>query len=197
MCLLLVGVLFIIYEVIIGVLIIIVIKYMFFINSIGYFLMNERFLLLFLKLLRVEVVSNDKECLMIEEVFDWLCYLMKNVLVMGYIVGYELIGKNFNYLGYGIIYLGVKVKCDLYLIIVVDLIIFLIGMILFILGYGYGVVVDKGGVIKGNYFDLYFEIVFDVYNIWGKKELNVYVVKLGDGCLIEEELMMLNEKKLM
>jgi hypothetical protein len=36
-----------------------------------------------------------------------------------------------------------------------------------------------------------------VYNIWGKKELNVYVVKSGDGRLTEEELTMLNEKKSM
>jgi hypothetical protein len=85
----------------------------------------------------------------------------------------------------------------LYSTIAADLTIFPIGTILFIPGYGYGVVADKGGAIKGNHLDLYFETVSDVYNIWGKKELNVYVVKSGDGRLTEEELTMLNEKKSM
>ncbi len=197
MCLLLVGALFTTYEAITGVPINTVIKYMPFINSTGHPLMNERLLPSFLKPLRAEAASNDRERLTIEEAFDWSRYPTKNVLATGYTAGYESTGKNPNHPGYGITYSGVKVKRDLYSTIAADLTIFPIGTILFIPGYGYGVVADKGGAIKGNHLDLYFETVSDVYNIWGKKELNVYVVKSGDGRLTEEELTMLNEKKSM
>lgn len=104
-------------------------------------------------------------------------------------------GKNFGDLLYGFIYLGVKVKWDLYFMVVVDLFVFLIGMILFILNYGFGVVVDIGLVIKGNCFDLYFEIVKDVYNEWGKKIFDVYVIKKGMGKVIEDEFEKFNEIK--
>ena len=56
---------------------------------------------------------------------------------------------------------------------------------------------DKGGAIKGNKIDLYFETVEDVYNEWGKKTVEVYVVKMGDGSLTDEELQAMNEDESM
>jgi hypothetical protein len=91
----------------------------------------------------------------------------------------------------------VRVKRDLYSTIAADLNIFPIGTILFIPGYGYGVVADKGGAIKGNRLDLYYDTVEDVYKYWGKKKVQVYIVKKGDGKLSEEELKRLNEDETM
>ncbi|HGK1823529.1 TPA: 3D domain-containing protein, partial [Streptococcus pneumoniae] len=81
--------------------------------------------------------------------------------------------------------------------IAADLRVFPIGTILFIPGYGYGVVADKGGAIKGNRLDLYYDTVKDVYSQWGKKKVNVYIVKLGNGKFSEEELTMLNQDETM
>jgi hypothetical protein len=75
--------------------------------------------------------------------------------------------------------------------------VFPIGTVLFIPGYGYGVVADKGGAIKGDRLDLYYETVNDVYESWGKRTLDVYIVKRGNGKLTEEELTLLNENKSM
>ena len=71
------------------------------------------------------------------------------------------------------------VKRDLYSTVAADLNVFPIGTILFIPGYGYGVVADKGGAIKGNRVDLFFNTVDDVYDQWGKKEIDVYVIEEG------------------
>src|SRR5690606_22559010 len=100
--------------------------------------------------------------------------------------GYESTGKHPGHPEFGITYSGVRVKRDLYSTVAADLDIFPIGTILFIPGYGYGVVADKGGAIKGNRLDLYFETVDDVYKNWGKKKVEVYIVKKGDGTLTEE-----------
>lgn len=98
---------------------------------------------------------------------------------------------------YGITYSGVKVKRDLYSTIAADLSVFPIGTILFIPGYGFGVVADKGDAIKGDRLDLYYETVQDVYRQWGKKKLDVYVIQKGNGTLTEEQLRALNEEKSM
>lgn len=45
--------------------------------------------------------------------------------------------------------------------------------------------------------DLYYETVDDVYNNWGKKTLDVYIVEMGDGTLTEEDLRLLNENEAM
>ena len=82
-------------------------------------------------------------------------------------------------------YSGVKVKRDLYSTIAADLNVFPLGTILFVPGYGYGVVADTGSAIKGNRLDLYYETVQDVYNQWGKKTVNVYIVQKGTGTLSE------------
>lgn len=133
----------------------------------------------------------------LEEAFDWSKYPKKTVVATGYTAGYESTGKNPDHPGYGITYSGVKVKRDLFSTVAADLNVFPIGTILFVPGYGYGVVADKGGAIKGNRVDLYYETVDDVYNQWGKQTLDVYIVKLGDGTLTEQELSKLNENKSM
>lgn len=133
----------------------------------------------------------------LENAKDWSKYRQMEVTATGYTAGMESTGKTKEHPGYGITYSGVKVKRDIYSTIAADLQVFPIGTILFIPGYGYGVVADKGGAIKGNRLDLYYETVRDVYNQWGKKKLNVYVVKTGNGKLTEQDLMLLNEDETM
>ncbi len=133
----------------------------------------------------------------LEEAFDWSKYPKQTVLATGYTAGYESTGKNVGHPEYGITYSGVKVKRDLYSTVAADLTVFPIGTILFIPGYGYGVVADKGGAIKGNKVDLYYETVDDVYNKWGKKEIEVYIIEQGKGKLSEAELQALNNEKSM
>lgn len=133
----------------------------------------------------------------LENAKDWSKYRQMEVTATGYTAGMESTGKTKEHPGYGITYSGVKVKRDIYSTIAADLRVFPIGTILFIPGYGYGVVADKGGAIKGNRLDLYYETVRDVYNQWGKKKLNVYVVKTGNGKLTEQDLMLLNEDETM
>lgn len=133
----------------------------------------------------------------LESSVDWTQYDKKSVVATGYTAFYESTGKNPDHPQFGITYSGVKVKRDLYSTIAADLNVFPIGTILFIPDYGYGVVADKGGAIKGNKLDLYYETVDDVYNHWGKRTLDVYVVKVGNGTLTEEELIALNENESM
>lgn len=122
-------------------------------------------------------------------------YEKVRVMATGYTAGVESTGKHKNDPSYGITYSGVKVKRDLYSTIAADLSIYPIGTILFIPGYGYGVVADKGGAIKGHHLDLYYENVEDVYAQWGKKYVDVYIVSKGNGKLTEAELTALNENK--
>ncbi|OLS34625.1 3D domain-containing protein [Bacillus sp. MRMR6] len=133
----------------------------------------------------------------LEDAFDWSKYPKKTVVATGYTAGYESTGKNEGHPEYGITYSGVKVKRDLYSTVAADLQVFPIGTILFIPGYGYGVVADKGGAIKGDKVDLYYETVDDVYNMWGKKKIDVYIVQEGNGKLTEEQLKALNEDETM
>src|SRR5690606_19681940 len=115
----------------------------------------------------------------------------------GYTAGKESTGKTPDHPAYGITYSGVKVTRDLYSTIAADLDVFPIGTILFIPGYGYGVVADTGSAIKGNKIDLYFETVQDVYEQWGKREVTVYLIERGNGRLTEETLKQLNEDETM
>lgn len=131
----------------------------------------------------------------LEQDVDWSKYPKKVVIATGYTAGKESTGKSPSHPSYGITYSGVKVKRDLYSTIAADISLFPIGTILFIPGYGYGVVADTGSAIKGNRIDLYFETVNDVYKKWGKKKLAVYVVRMGDGTLTEETLAALNQNK--
>jgi len=148
---------------------------------------------------KVGTSSNEevRSTLTLEDAIDWTQYPKRTVLATGYTAGVESTGKSPEHPQYGITYSGVKVKRDLYSTVAADLNVFPIGTILFIPGYGYGVVADKGAAIKGNKLDLYYETVDDVYNEWGKKTLDVYIVKMGDGKITEQELIRLNEEESM
>ncbi|WP_042222708.1 3D domain-containing protein [Oceanobacillus manasiensis] len=119
-------------------------------------------------------------------------YPTSQVIATGYTAGVESTGKSPGHPEYGITFSGVQVKRDLYSTIAADLNVYPIGTILFIPDYGYGVVADKGSAITGNKIDLYFHTVEDVYAQWGKKELDVHLIELGDGKLTEKELEQLN-----
>jgi 3D (Asp-Asp-Asp) domain-containing protein len=142
----------------------------------------------------VEVVNQEVS---LEDTIDLSKYQTKQVVATGYTAGVESTGKYPDHPSYGITYSGVKVKRDLYSTVAADTNVFPIGTILFIPEYGFGVVADIGGAIKGNRLDLYYETVNDVYNDWGKRQLDVYVIKIGDGKLTEEQLESLNNEKSM
>jgi len=111
-----------------------------------------------------------------------------NVVATGYTAGKESTGKGPSHPTYGITFSGVKVKRSINGLstIAADLSVFPLGTILYIPDYGYGVVADTGSAIKGHKIDLYFETVDDVYKQWGKKKVEVYVVKRGNGKLSED-----------
>jgi len=130
----------------------------------------------------------DKTGLQLEQ------YPKVRVVATGYSAGYESTGKTPSHPSYGITYSGVRVRRDEYSTIAADLNVFPLGTVLYIPGYGYGVVADKGAAIRGNKIDLYFETKQDVFAQWGKKSLDVYVVKRGDGKVTEAFLDSLNKK---
>ncbi|WP_058306853.1 3D domain-containing protein [Gracilibacillus massiliensis] len=143
---------------------------------------------------RVTYISSEQVTgpATLEETIDFNEYEKRNVVATGYTAGVESTGKTPDHPAYGITYSGVKVTRDLYSTIAADLTIFPLGTILYIPDYGYGIVADKGGAIKGNKIDLYYPSVEDVYEQWGKKSVDVYVVEYGDGKLTEEALANLN-----
>ncbi|MDG5471787.1 3D domain-containing protein [Jeotgalibacillus sp. ET6] len=122
-------------------------------------------------------------------------YPSKAVTATGYTAGEESTGKNPGDDLYGITFSGVEVVRDTYSTIAADPEVFPIGSILFIPGYGYGVVADTGSAIKGNIIDLYYDTVDEVFNEWGKQQVDVYVIKEGEGTFTEKELLSLNEPK--
>ncbi len=144
-----------------------------------------------------QVIPSAEVIRALENAKDWSKYRQVEVTATGYTAGMESTGKTKGHPEYGITYSGVKVKRDIYSTIAADLRVFPIGTILFVPGYGYGVVADKGGAIQGSRLDLYYETVRDVYKQWGKKKLNIYVVKIGNGKLTEQDLTLLNEDETM
>ena len=142
-------------------------------------------------------VKANAEVTRIEDQLDLAKYPKRKVVATGYTAGVESTGKGPNHPEYGITYSGVMVKRDLYSTVAADLNVYPIGTILFIPDYGFGVVADKGGAIKGNRVDLFFNTVDDVYDQWGKKEIDVYVIEEGNGTLTETDLQVLNEAKSM
>lgn len=131
----------------------------------------------------------------LDDTINFSQYPVKTMIATGYTAGYESTGKKPGHPLYGITYSGVKVKRDVYSTIAADPNVFPIGTILWIPGYGYGVVADTGSAIKGNKLDLYYDTVQEVYENWGKKTLDVYIVKEGGGVLTENTLTLLNEDK--
>ncbi|AOZ92067.1 3D domain-containing protein [Paenibacillus crassostreae] len=112
------------------------------------------------------------------------------VVATGYTAGYESTGKNPNHPQYGITYSGVKVQRNKNKVstIAADLKVFPLGSILYIPGYGYGIVADTGSAIKGHKIDLYFKTTKQVYKEWGKKDVEVQVIKRGTGKCTEKML---------
>jgi 3D (Asp-Asp-Asp) domain-containing protein len=110
------------------------------------------------------------------------------VMATGYTAGYESTGKRPNHPLYGITFSGVKVRRDKNSLstIAADPEIFPLGSILYIPGYGYGIVADTGSAIKGKKIDLYFSTIKQVYREWGKKEVDVQIIKLGNGKCTEK-----------
>lgn len=68
---------------------------------------------------------------------------------------------------------------------------------MYIPDYGYGVVADTGSAIKGNKIDLYYHTVEDVYENWGKRDVDVYIIEMGEGQITEDTLIELNENQAM
>ncbi len=131
----------------------------------------------------------------LEEAVNTQQYPSAKVVATGYTAGVESTGKTPDHPQYGVTYSGVKVKRDLYSTIAADLSVYPIGTVMFIPDYGYGVVADKGGAIKGNKIDLFFNTVEDVYAQWGKKEVEVFIIEMGNGKLTEEQLIQWNENE--
>jgi 3D (Asp-Asp-Asp) domain-containing protein len=117
------------------------------------------------------------------------------VMATGYTAGVESTGKGPNHPQYGITFSGVKVRKSVVSTIAADTKVFPLGTLLYIPGYGYGIVADTGSAIKGNKIDLFFLNKKEVYAHWGKKKVNVYVLKKGEGKVTEAMLDHLNEMK--
>ncbi|MCU6709864.1 3D domain-containing protein [Paenibacillus sp. J5C_2022] len=117
---------------------------------------------------------------------------MVEVIATGYTAGYESTGKRPGHPGYGITYSGVKVRRDGVSTIAADPKVLPIGTLLYIPGYGYGVVADTGSAIKGKRIDLYFETIKEVYEQWGKRKVEVQVLRRGSGKLTQAWLNEIN-----
>lgn len=107
------------------------------------------------------------------------------VLATGYTAGVESTGKRPGHPQYGITYSGVKVRRGKLSTIAADPKLFPIGTVLYIPGYGYGIVADTGSRIKGRKIDLYFPSKKQVYREWGKRTVDVRVIKRGKGKVTE------------
>lgn len=115
------------------------------------------------------------------------------VVATGYTAGVESTGKKPGHPQYGITYSGVKVRRDFVSTIAADPSIFPIGTLLYIPGYGYGVVADTGSAIKGYKIDLYFDTISQVYQEWGKRSVEVEIVYKGSGKMTEDWLQQINQ----
>lgn len=114
------------------------------------------------------------------------------VTATGYTAGEESTGKKPGHPQYGITFSGVKVRRAEVSTVAADTSVLPIGTLLYIPGYGYGVVADTGSAIKGKHIDLYFDTIRQVYREWGKKTVNIQVMKLGEGHLSQSEFNALN-----
>ncbi|GGD74716.1 3D domain-containing protein [Paenibacillus nasutitermitis] len=115
------------------------------------------------------------------------------VVATGYTAGIESTGKKPGHPLYGITYSGVKVRRDVVSTIAADPKVFPIGTLLYVPGYGYGVVADTGSAIKGHKIDLYFETRKQVYKQWGKRTVEVQLIKQGEGKVSEAWIKALNK----
>ncbi|WCK53768.1 3D domain-containing protein [Aneurinibacillus sp. Ricciae_BoGa-3] len=122
-------------------------------------------------------------------------YPKVSVVATGYYPGPESTGKDESHPAYKITYSGVKVRRDRVSTIAADLHVFPLGTVLYIPGYGYGIVADIGSAIKGNKLDLYFEKKQDVFKEWGKKQVDVYIIEKGKGKVSEAMVRDLNQNR--
>jgi 3D (Asp-Asp-Asp) domain-containing protein len=122
-------------------------------------------------------------------------YTVRQVVATGYSAGIESTGKSPSHPNYGITYSGVKVRREPAALstIAADPSVFPLGSVLYIPGYGLGIVADTGSAIKGDKIDLYFTTKDQVYKEWGKKSVQVYVIMQGQGKVTESTLDNLNE----
>lgn len=125
---------------------------------------------------------------LVESDIDLSLFEKRTVVATGYTAGYESTGKHPGHPQYGVTFSGVQVRRDLYSTIAADPTVFPLGTILYIPNYGYGIVADTGSAIKGNKIDLYYETVEDVFNLWGKRTVDVYVISYGEGYVTEAML---------
>ena len=110
------------------------------------------------------------------------------VIATGYTAGEESTGKRPGHPQYGITFSGVKVRRGSVSTIAADPKLFPLGTLLYIPGYGYGVVADTGSRIKGYKIDLYFPSTRQVYREWGKRTVDVQVIARGGGKVTEAML---------
>ncbi|TFB24482.1 hypothetical protein E3U55_01700 [Filobacillus milosensis] len=115
-------------------------------------------------------------------------YPVKTVVATGYTAGYESTGKTKDHPLYGVTFSGLKVQRDTLSTIAADPRVFPLGTVMYVPNYGYGIVMDTGGAIKGNKIDLYYETVEDVYNEWGKRTTEVYVIEKGNGSVTKADI---------
>jgi 3D (Asp-Asp-Asp) domain-containing protein len=115
------------------------------------------------------------------------------VVATGYTAGAESTGKGPGHPAYGITASGVRVRRDMISTIAADPDVFPFGTLLYIPGYGYGIVADTGAKIKGRRIDLYFPTVRQVYREWGKKTVEVEIVKRGTGKVTEDTIRRLRD----
>ncbi|MCR8644840.1 3D domain-containing protein [Paenibacillus sp. N1-5-1-14] len=110
------------------------------------------------------------------------------VVATGYYAGRESTGKTPKHPEYGITFSGLKVVRNERGLstIAADPRVFPLGTVLYVPGYGYGVVADTGSAIKGNKIDLYYDTKSQVFSEWGKKNVRVFIVKQGSGTLTKQ-----------
>ncbi|PTX59147.1 3D (Asp-Asp-Asp) domain-containing protein [Melghirimyces profundicolus] len=124
---------------------------------------------------------------------SWSFYPSMVVTATGYTSGRESTGKDRSHPAFGLTRSGVQAQRGVLSTVAADPRVFPIGTLLYIPGYGYGVVADTGNAIQGRRLDLYFDTVEEVYKQWGKKRVRIYVIAKGDGSLSEKDLENLNE----
>lgn len=151
----------------------------------------------------VEVVEEVPEVeVVVEEIVEEPIGLVpeefpkQTVVATGYYAGVKSTGKSPGHPAYGVTYSGVKVRRAQMSTIAADISVFPLGTIMYIPDYGYGIVADTGSKIKGNKIDLYFDTIDDVYEQWGKRTVDVHVIKEGEGTVTEERLAVLNDNEM-
>jgi 3D (Asp-Asp-Asp) domain-containing protein len=134
-----------------------------------------------------ELIEQNKSFPMLHQDFSQFKDIVE-VVATGYYAGVESTGKKPGHPEYGITYSGVRVKQGILSTIAADPKVFPLGTILYIPGYGYGIVADTGSAIKGKKIDLYYKSKEQIYKEWGKRKVNVFVVHTGNGKVTEQTL---------